>query len=183
MENTKLWKSYLLRCHIHKSQRQIEGKERKGLGVKQVVDKGTIEPHGYLSHKQTRAPSFCQNIFLQQQKTNRNQHIPADVGELYSALHHAARRVAVVGKNARRQRSVVRTNTHSPAQLLAFEDKRLEALLDGDEIFVELLLQNHDSTDICFIDPQNMDQNNQPPRDITLQRQTAAHVCRLRTTT
>lgn len=79
--------------------------------------------------------------------TRNYTNIPADVGELYSALHHAARRVAVVGKNTRRQGSVVRTNTHSPAQLLALEDKRLEALLDGDEVFVEFFLQNQNNTE------------------------------------
>lgn len=65
---------------------------------------------------------------------------PTYVGELYSALHHATGCVAVEREHSRRERSVVGADTHSPAQLLALEYERLEALLDGDKILVKLLL-------------------------------------------
>lgn len=37
---------------------------------------------------------------------------------------------------------MVGADTHSPAQLLALEHKRLEALFDGHEVLVELFLQD-----------------------------------------
>lgn len=59
--------------------------------------------------------------FLVVDDTTRAHHAPTDVGEFDGALHHAAGGVTVVGQDACRERPVVGTDAHSPAQLLALE--------------------------------------------------------------
>ncbi len=71
---------------------------------------------------------------------NRSYYAPADVGELDGTLHHATGGVTVVRQDASRKRSMVGADAHRPAQLLALEHERLEALFDGYEVLVEVFL-------------------------------------------